>query len=151
MAHHDTSNAETAHHDARLGTAIGAASGLASGALAGGVAAGPAGAIAGATVGAVVGGIGTRLLAEDFDVTPVDSHWRDRFAREPYYEDGLAYDDYAPAYHLGAAARIRHPQASFEEAEAAMEAEYMGLRGESKLAWERASKAARASFHTTYF
>lgn len=151
MAQNHPGTQETTDRNVQLGTAIGAASGIAAGAVAGGVAAGPAGAVAGAAVGAVAGGLGTRLVAEDFDRTPVDSHWRDRFHTEPYYDDGLVYEDYAPAYHLGAAARIRNPEGSFEDAEAAMEAEYMGLRGESKLAWQRARDAARASFHTTYF
>ena len=136
---------------AQLGTAIGAASGLATGAAVGGAVAGPAGAVAGGAAGAVVGAVGMRLLAENFDPLPVDSHWRDRFEREPYYESGSSYEDYAPAYHLGAAARLRHPEARFEDAEPELESEYAEMHAETRLAWERARQAARASFHTEYF
>lgn len=151
MTNERTNTTEASDKDPQLSTAIGAASGLATGAAVGAVVAGPTGAVAGGAAGALVGGVGMRLLADGFDPVHIDKHWRDRFEREPYYESGRRYEDYAPAYHLGAAARQRNPDASFEESEAAMEAEWMGLSGESGLAWERAKEAARASFHTEYY
>ena len=155
MHRHQTSDggsdSGTRQRSGKVGAAVGAAGGIAAGALVGSAAGGPAGAMVGAAAGAVAGGLGMRALVEGFDTTPVDKHWRDRFDKESYYESGLTYDDYAPAYRLGAAARARYPAQSFEDTEAAMETEYPHMQGESRLAWDRARKAARASFHTEYF
>ncbi|MDB5801203.1 MAG: hypothetical protein JWL63_2142 [Rhodocyclales bacterium] len=139
-----------AGHD-EIGVAVGTAGGITAGALVGGIAAGPAGAVVGAAIGAAAGGVGSRALLEGFDSAPVDAHWHARFAEEPYYDRDMRYEDYAPAYRIGAAARVAHPQARFEDAEPVMQNEYPGARGESRLAWERAREAARASFHTEYF
>jgi phage tail tape-measure protein len=156
MNQHQVSNStretsERQHVGSTAGAAVGAGGGIAAGAAAGTLAAGPVGAVVGAAVGAVVGGLGGKALAEGFDSKPVDRHWGSRFHQEPYYDEGMSYEDYAPAYRLGAAARARYPQARFEDTEAQMEAEYPDMRGESRLAWERAKHAARASFHTEYY
>ncbi len=79
-----------------VGTGLGAAAGgIAAGAAIGTVA-GPIGTAIGAAVGAVLGGLGGKAVAENFDPTIVDEHWRDRYEVEPYYADGMSYEDYAP-------------------------------------------------------
>lgn len=134
-----------------VGTGIGAAAGgVAAGAAAGTLAAGPVGTVVGAAVGAVAGGLAGKAVAEQLDPTVVDTHWRSRYEREPYYESGMTYDDYAPSYRLGAEARQRHPTASFDEAEQTLARDYENVRGKSRLGWEKAKRAARAGWDTDY-
>ena len=85
-----------------------AAGGIAAGAAAGTLAAGPVGTVVGAAIGAVAGGLAGKAVAESIDPTVVDTHWRGRYEREPYFESGMTYDDYAPSYRLGADARARN-------------------------------------------
>ncbi|MDB5800146.1 MAG: hypothetical protein JWL63_1085 [Rhodocyclales bacterium] len=134
-----------------VGAGLGAAAGgIAAGAAIGTVA-GPVGTAVGAAVGAVLGGLGGKAVAENFDPTIVDDHWRDRYDAEPYYADGMSYDDYSPAYQLGAQTRLESPESSFDELEDDIAAQYDEVRGESRLEWEQARHAARASWETKYF
>lgn len=134
-----------------VGTGIGAAAGgVAAGALAGTLAAGPVGTVVGAAVGAVAGGLAGKAVAEKLDPTVVDKYWRERYENEPYFESGLTYDDYAPGYQLGANARLSRPDATFDDVEAALAGEYNTVRGESRLGWDKARRAARASWDTEY-
>src|SRR5581483_9276064 len=85
-----------------VGVGLGAAAGgIAAGAAAGTMAAGPVGTVVGAAVGAIVGGLGGKAVAEHFDPTVEETYWRGNFENEPYYREGMNYDDYAPAYRLG--------------------------------------------------
>ena len=59
----------------------------------------------GGAVGAVVGGLAGKAAAEAVNPTAEEAHWRERYASEPYYEQGRSFDDYAPAYRLGLAGR----------------------------------------------
>lgn len=134
-----------------VGTGLGAAAGgVAAGALAGTLAAGPVGTVVGAAVGAVAGGLAGKAVAEQLDPTVVDTHWRGRYDKEAYFESGLTYDDYAPAYRLGANARHTRPDASFEDIEASLAGEYPTLRGDSRLGWDKARPAVRAGWDTKY-
>jgi hypothetical protein len=91
--------------------------GVAAGAAAGTVAAGPVGTVVGAAVGAVVGGLGGKAVAEHFDPTVEEQHWRGNFEDEPYYQRGMTFDDYAPAYRTGGEARSRYGDSSFDDVE----------------------------------
>src|SRR5450631_1401318 len=85
-----------------VGVGIGAtAGGIAAGAVAGTLAAGPVGTVVGAAVGAIVGGLGGKAVAEHFDPTLEEAHWRASYANEPYYNREFGFDDYAPAYRVG--------------------------------------------------
>ena len=55
----------------------------------------------GAAVGAVVGGLAGKATAEAIDPTAEEAYWTENYVREPYYEKGLGYDQYAPAYRTG--------------------------------------------------
>ena len=134
-----------------VGTGIGAAAGgVAAGAAAGTLAAGPVGTVVGAAIGAVAGGLAGKAVAESIDPTVVDSHWRDRYDREPYYESGMTYDDYKPSYQLGAEARARNANAKFEEVEHSLARDYETVKGKSRLGWEKAKRATRAGWDTEY-
>ena len=134
-----------------VGTGIGAAAGgIAAGAAAGTLAAGPVGTVIGAAVGAVVGGLAGKAVAEQVDPTVIDTHWRGRFEREPYFESGMTFDDYAPSYRLGADARASNVGKSFDDVQLTLASDYEGVRGSSRLSWDKAQRAARASWDTKY-
>jgi len=130
-----------------VGTGLGAAAGgIAGGAVAGTLAAGPVGTVIGAAVGAVLGGLGGKAIAEHYDPTVEEAYWRGNFEREPYYQRGMTYDDYAPAYRLGGEARSRSADQSFEDVEGQLAEQYGQVRGQSRLDWERARQATRAGW-----
>lgn len=134
-----------------VGTGVGAAAGgVAAGALAGTLAAGPVGTVVGAAIGAVAGGFAGKAVAESIDPTVVEGHWRGRYEREPYFESGMTYDDYAPSYQLGADARARSTGAKFDEVEHSLAKDYESVKGKSRLGWDKAKRSARAGWDTEY-
>ena len=83
-----------------IGTGIGAGGGAITGAALG-LAGGPIGVAVGTVIGAVVGGLAGKGAAEAVNPTAEDAYWRDAYVGEPYYTDGVGYDEYAPAYRAG--------------------------------------------------
>jgi len=130
-----------------VGTGLGAAAGgMATGAAVGTVA-GPVGTAIGAAVGAVAGGLAGKAVAETMDPTVEDAHWRKTYSNESYYEAGLSYDDYAPAYRTGYEGRAKNADRKFEDAEDDLEADYNSTKGASKLEWDKARLASRAAWN----
>jgi hypothetical protein len=130
-----------------IGVGVGAAAGgIAAGAAAGTVAAGPVGTVVGAAVGAIVGGLGGKAVAEHFDPTVEETYWRGNFENEPYYREGMTYDDYAPAYRLGGEASEQYGDVPFEHIEGDLAENYRSSRGESRLEWDHAKDATRAAW-----
>ncbi|HYC46331.1 MAG TPA: hypothetical protein VED01_12730 [Burkholderiales bacterium] len=131
-----------------VGTGIGAAAGgAAAGAAAGTVAAGPVGTLVGSAAGAVAGGLAGKAVAEHFDPTAEEAYWRDAYAREPYYQSGMSYDDYQPAYRLGWESRNRYAGKRFEDFETELGRDWdTKHRGKSRLSWDHAKHATRASW-----
>lgn len=132
----------TASHP--VGTGVGAVGGAVAGAAAGAVG-GPAGMVAGGAIGAVVGALAGHAAAEAIDPKAEEKHWRENYEREPYYETGRSFEDYGPAYRLGATSRGRYED--WETAEPQLKSEWESSRGESSLDWERAQPASRAAWH----
>lgn len=131
-----------------IGTGVGAAvGGIAAGAAAGTLAAGPVGTAVGAAIGAVIGGLGGKAVAEHYDPTVEEAYWRKSYEREPYYQNGMTYDDYAPAYRLGGEARSGSATHRFEDVESDLAGQYDEIRGESRLDWEDAKQATRAAWN----
>ena len=128
-----------------VGTGIGAAMGGVAGGAAAGVVAGPAGAVVGGVAGAIAGGMGGKEAAEALDPTAEEAYWRDNHTREPYYESGRPFDDYAPAYRLGLQGR-REYTSSFDEAESGLAARWETQRERSTLTWPQARNASRAAW-----
>src|SRR5687768_16016907 len=130
-----------------VGTGVGAAlGGAAAGAAAGTVAAGPVGTLVGSAAGAIAGGLAGKAVAEHFDPTVEDAYWRDNFARESYYQKGMTYDDYQPAYRLGWESRTRYKGRAFDQVERDLAKDWENRRGSSKLSWEHGKHAARAAW-----
>ena len=129
-----------------VGTGLGAAAGgMAAGAAAGTVA-GPVGTILGAAAGAVVGGLAGKAVGEAVDPTREDAYWRENYSKSDYYQAGLTYDDYAPAYRTGYQGRAQHAGRKFDDVERDLEAGYNREKGASKLSWEKARPATRAAW-----
>jgi uncharacterized protein (TIGR02284 family) len=124
-----------------IGTGLGAAAGGAAAGLVGG----PVGAVAGAVVGAVAGGMGGHAAAEVVNPTAEEAHWRENYQREPYYQSGRSFDDYAPAYRLGVNG-YNESNGSFDESESRLETNWESSRGGSSLSWPEASAASRAAW-----
>ncbi|HEY8048727.1 MAG TPA: PA2169 family four-helix-bundle protein [Ramlibacter sp.] len=137
----DPASGETDSHP--LGTGVGAVGGAIAGAAAG-AAGGPAGMVVGGVVGAVVGGLAGRAAAEAIDPAAEEAHWRGNYAREPYYEQGRTFDDYAPAYRLGVTGRTRYED--WNLAEPQLRSEWDSQRGTSSLDWDRARPASQAAW-----
>ena len=130
-----------------VGTGIGAAvGGMAAGAAAGTVAAGPAGTLVGAAAGAFAGGLAGKAVAEHFDPTAEEAYWRQNFERESYYQKGMTYEDYSPAYQLGWESRAVYAGRRFDDVENDLARDYESRRGKSKLSWDHAKHATRSAW-----
>jgi uncharacterized protein (TIGR02284 family) len=127
-----------------VGTGIGTAAGAVAGAAAGAIG-GPAGAAIGGVVGAVVGGLAGKAAGEAVNPTREEAFWRENFNKQPYFIDGLTYDDYGPAYRLGLSGRERYED-PWTSVEPRLATEWEGTRGASTLDWERASPASQAAW-----
>lgn len=127
-----------------VGTGAGATGGAIAGAAVGAIG-GPAGAVAGLLVGAVVGGMGGKAVAERVNPTAEHAHWQGSFTREPYYEPGLSYEHYAPAYELGWTRRTAVDD-DFAAVEPSLAQEWEARRGTSSLTWEQARPASHAAW-----
>src|SRR5437868_3012780 len=69
---------------------------------------GPVGAALGGVAGAVVGGLGGKAAAESIDPSAEEDYWRASYTDESYYQPGLSFDDYSPAYRLGWTSRLMY-------------------------------------------
>ena len=127
-----------------VGTGVGATGGAVAGAAAGALG-GPIGVAIGGIVGAVVGGLAGKAAAEAVNPTAEDTHWRENFEREPYYEPGRSFDDYAPAYRLGLTGRTRY-NGDWDTAEPKLASEWEAARAGSSLSWPEALPASRAAW-----
>lgn len=128
-----------------VGTGIGATGGAVAGAAAGALG-GPIGVAVGGVVGAVVGGLAGKAAAEAINPTEEEAYWRENYTREPYYEQGRGFDDYAPAYRLGLTGRTRY-QGDWNSAEPELASEWEAARGGSSLSWREAQPASRAAWN----
>ncbi len=129
-----------------LGTGVGSASAGAAGASIG-AAGGPIGAAVGGVIGAVVGAAIGHNVAEGVNPTAERAYWEESYDKEPYYEEGETFDDYDPAYKLGYVRYSVYGDRSPEEAESALEKDWEGSKGNSRLTWDKAKLAARAGWN----
>ena len=126
-----------------VGTGVGATGGAVAGATVGAVG-GPIGMAVGGVIGAVVGGLAGKAAGEAINPTAEEAHWRDNYDKEPYYEKGRTYDDYAPAYRLGMTGRTQHDD--WDAAEPELASQWESNKGQSGLSWEQAQPASRAAW-----
>jgi hypothetical protein len=126
-----------------VGVGVGAAAGGAATGAAVGTFAGPVGTAVGIAAGAVVGGLAGKAVAEEIDPTAEETYWRDNYKDRPYYEKGLDYDAYRPAYRYGWEAHSRYSGRKFEEVESDLSRDWDRVKANSRLSWEKAKHATR--------
>jgi len=130
-----------------VGTGLGAAAGgIAAGAAVGTVA-GPIGTAVGAAVGAVLGGLGGKAIGEALDPTVEDAYWESTYADEPYFQSGMTFNDYGPAYRTGYEGRVKYAGRDFDDVERDLENSYGATKGASRLRWDQAKAATRAAWN----
>lgn len=131
----------TLKKDHILGAGAAAVAGGASGAAIGAVVAGPAGLAVGAVAGGVLGAVIGDRAAEARDKRGDLGHFEQIHREMPYFVDGMAWDDYAPAYRYGLDTWRTHGGRAFAEAEADLEAGWGRARDASRLGWAQARAA----------
>ena len=79
------------------------------------------------------------------DAREEDEHWSHAHRREHYYQPQLDYEDYAPAYCVGYIGYAQYG-GSFEDAERSLCANWLRIKGDSRLSLEEAMPAIRAAW-----
>ena len=110
-----------------------------------GTAAGTAAGLAAGAAQALVG----KKPAQEIDPMAEELYWREHFAAEPYFDANFQFEDYLPAWQTGWEGRMKYAGRSFEDAERELKADFHWHRGKSRLLWDQARAAVRASFERT--
>ncbi|MDB5750363.1 MAG: hypothetical protein JWP65_784 [Ramlibacter sp.] len=84
-------------------------------------------------------------LAASIDPQVEDAHWQRAYWAQPYYRAELGYDDYAPAYCVGYIGQAQYG-GRFEEAEKCLCANWVRIKGDSRLTLDEAMQAIRAAW-----
>ena len=124
-----------------FGAGIAAVAGGALGAAIGAVVSGTPGMTIGAVVGGVLGAVYGNRTAESVDRRDDLGHFEQIHREMPYFLDGMAWDDYAPAYRYGIETYRLHGGRVFREVEAELEPGWARARGTSRLSWLQARAA----------
>jgi hypothetical protein len=85
-------------------------------------------------------------VAGRVDADHEDAHWLRSHAREHYYKSGLDYEDYAAAYCVGYIGYAQYGGA-FEDAEKSLSANWVRIKGDSRLSLDDAMPAVRAAWN----
>ena len=72
--------------------------------------------------------------------------WRGQYEREAYFQSGMTWDDYEPAYRYGYDWHHRYPDRKFEDFERDMGSDWDKFKAKSRLKWEHAKHAVRAAW-----
>jgi hypothetical protein len=89
--------------------------------------------------------VGEQALGAEVNPHQEDSYWHRAFHREGYYSPGLDYEDYAPAYCVGYIGYAQYG-GSFEDAEKCLCANWLRIKGDSRLSLDAAMLAVRAAW-----
>ena len=74
-----------------------------------------------------------------------DAYWQSVYWGEAYYRSDCSYDDYAPAYCVGYIGFAQYG-GSFADAEKSLCANWLRIKGDSRLALEEALQAIKAAW-----
>lgn len=74
-----------------------------------------------------------------------DAYWQSAYWAQPHYRDGYGYDDYAPAYCVGYIGYAQYG-GRFEDAEKSLCANWLRIKGDSRLGIDEALQAIRAAW-----
>jgi hypothetical protein len=131
----------TLKKDHVIGAGAAALAGGAVGAAIGGVVGGPAGVAVGAAAGGALGAVVGDRTAEAADPRDDLGRFEQIWHTMPYYEDGMDWDDYAPAYRYGIGQYHGGESRTFQAAEPELERGWPSARGGSRLDWAQAREA----------
>lgn len=74
-----------------------------------------------------------------------DAYWQSAYWAQPYYRSDCSYDDYAPAFCVGYIGYAQYG-GRFEEAEKSLCANWVRIKGDSRLEIDEAMQAIRAAW-----
>ncbi|MBE7369175.1 hypothetical protein [Ramlibacter pallidus] len=74
-----------------------------------------------------------------------DTYWQSAYWAQPYFRAELSYDDYAPAYCVGYIGFAQYG-GRFEDAEKSLCANWIRIKGDSRLELDEAMQAIRAAW-----
>ena len=74
-----------------------------------------------------------------------DLYWSRNYWREPYFRADYDYEDYAPAYCVGYSGYGQYG-GRFEDAETSLCANFVRIKGGSRLTWEEAREPIRSAW-----
>lgn len=74
-----------------------------------------------------------------------DAYWQSVYWSQPYYRSAYSYEDYAPAYCVGYIGYAQYG-GRFEDAEKCLCANWVRIKGDSRLALDEALLAIRAAW-----
>ena len=131
----------TLKKDHIFGAGIAAVAGGALGAAIGAVVAGAPGMAIGAVIGGVIGALYGNRMAEAADPRDDLGHFQQIFKEMPYYQDGMPWDDYAPAYRYGIDTYRLHAGRAFADVDEELERGWARARQASRLSWLQARAA----------
>ena len=81
----------------------------------------------------------------DHCVQVEDLYWSHNYWKQPYFRADYDYEDYAPAYCVGYSGCAQYG-GRFEEAEKSLCANFVRIKGDSRLTWEEAIEPIRAAW-----
>ena len=78
-----------------------------------------------------------------------DLYWSGNYWREPYYCADYDYEDYAPAYCVGYTGCAQYG-GQFDDAETSLCANFVRIKGDSRLTWEEAREPILAAWNRVH-
>ena len=103
--------------------------------------AGPPGLAVGAVIGVATGALVGHKASEAADPGDSVGHFKEIYTSMPYYEAGMGWSDYEPAYRFGLETWRTRGGQTFDEAGPALGARWLKIRGGSRLTWGQAGPA----------
>lgn len=89
----------------------------------------------------------TRQIAgKAVDLEAEEDYWRKHHASQPHAAEGTAFEQFAPAYRVGAEAAHKYPGREFHEIEDDVALDYEKHEVGSALPWDRVRGASKAAW-----
>jgi hypothetical protein len=86
-----------------------------------------------------------QTAARRYSAQVEDLYWAKNYWKQPYFHADYDYEDYAPAYCVGYSGCAQYG-GSFEDAEKSLCANFIRIKGDSRLSWEEAIEPIRSAW-----
>ena len=80
------------------------------------------------------------------DWTQEEAYWREQHSNQPYADKNRSYDDYAPAYRIGAEGAAKHAGRNYDEVEDSLATEWERAQSGAAIPWDTVRPAVRAAW-----